>query len=82
MQRGEIRLTKSQEQLREEVLRLNQERRVTIANLFEKMEKLRHEMSERDDKLGNTLSRGLEDIHRTLGRLEGRIELTKNHSSK
>lgn len=58
--------------LRAEVLHLNQDRRVTIARLFDKLEDYRKEANDNTIALKNSVEEGFKDLHRALGRLEGK----------
>lgn len=61
------------EKLREEVIRLNQERRVTMANLFQKLEDTRRESKDDYAALQKSVGKSFEDLNFTIGRLEGQL---------
>lgn len=60
--------------LRGEMLRLNQERRVTSAGLFEKMEGVRKEAKADNESLQKTMQAGFMEVQRILGRLEAKTK--------
>jgi hypothetical protein len=56
-----------------EVHRLNAERRQTIAGLFAKFDELRTDTDDRLSAQSRTMAKGFEDVHRSLGRIEGKV---------
>ncbi len=56
-----------------EVHRLNAERRQTIAGLFTKFDEFKADTDERLATQSRTMSNGFEDLHRSLGRIEGKV---------
>ncbi|HEY8898908.1 MAG TPA: hypothetical protein VIM61_00635 [Chthoniobacterales bacterium] len=69
----EVRVEKRMSDMVAEVHRLNAERRTTIAGLFTKFDELRTDTDDRLRIQATTMSKGFEDLHRSLGRIEGKV---------
>lgn len=57
--------------VREEMLRLNQERRVTLASLFSKLDEVRKETKAENQQLQATINKNFQDLNFIIGRLDG-----------
>lgn len=62
--------------LHEEMLRLNNERRVTMAGLFQRLEDYRRETKEDIGQIGQSLQKSFQDLNFSMGRIEGQIANT------
>lgn len=69
-------------ELHQEMLRLNQERRVTVAGLFEKIENYRKETKDDNAAITASVQNGFNDLHSNVGKLEGMLSVALSGLSK